>query len=102
MPFYLQLTIMRLSILFQAQAEIDRKANIKITKQLQKEFEDVFNSIGCFDGMFSLQVKPESKPYQVPHRHIGYALRNCLKRNQKDFSNKTSVACITSTQNVYN
>ena len=46
--------------------ESDRKASVKITKQLQKEFEDVFTGIECFDGMFSLQIKPHRKPYQVP------------------------------------
>ena len=34
--------------------ESDGKASIEIPKQLQKEFEDVFNGIGCFDGIFSL------------------------------------------------
>ena len=34
----------------------------EITQQLQKEFKDVFNEIGCFDGTFSLQLKPGSKP----------------------------------------
>ena len=29
----------------------------------------------CFDGMFSLQVKPDSKPYQAPPRHILYVLQ---------------------------
>ena len=51
-----------------------RKASVKLTKQLQKEFEDAFNDVGCFDGMFSLQVKPDSKPYQAPPRHVAYAL----------------------------
>ena len=43
--------------------ESDKKARVEITKQLQKEFEDVFTGIGCYDRMFPLQVKPESKPY---------------------------------------
>ena len=30
-------------------------------QQLQKEFKDVFNGIGYYDGMFSLQLKPSSK-----------------------------------------
>ena len=31
-----------------------------------KEFEDVFNVIWCFKGTFSLQLKTNSNPYQVP------------------------------------
>ena len=59
--------------------ESDRKACVEITKQLQKEFEDVFNGRGCFDAMFSLQVKPDSKPYQVPPRQITYVLQKPFK-----------------------
>ena len=42
--------------------ESDRRANAGITKQLQKDFEYMFNGIGYFDGMVSLQLKPHSKP----------------------------------------
>ena len=42
--------------------ERDWKASVKITKQPQKEFQDTFKGIGCCDGMFSLQVKLDSKP----------------------------------------
>ena len=59
--------------------ECDRKASIKITKQLQKKFEDVFVGIVCFDGMLSLQVKPDSKPYQAPPRHVVYVLQKPFK-----------------------
>ena len=55
--------------------ESDRRASAEIPKQLQWDFEDVSNGIGCFDGMFSLQLKPDSKPYQAPLRHIAYALK---------------------------
>ena len=37
-------------------------------------FDNVFNGIGCFEGRFSLQLKPDSKPYQAPLRHVAYAL----------------------------
>ena len=40
-----------------------------------EEFKDIFNSIGCFNGMFSLQLKPGSKPYQVPPRCVAYTLQ---------------------------
>ena len=35
----------------------------------------VFNGIGCSNGKFSLQVKPDSKPYQASPRYIAYALQ---------------------------
>ena len=34
-----------------------------------RDFEDVFSGRGCFDGTFSSQLKPDSKPYQVTLRH---------------------------------
>ena len=40
---------------------------------------DVFNGIGCLDGTFSLQVKLDSRPYQVPMRCIAYALQKPFK-----------------------
>ena len=43
------------------------------------EFDNVFNGIGCFEGTFSLQLKPNSRPYQVPTRHVAYALQNMFK-----------------------
>ena len=30
----------------------DKKKSAEITEQLQRDFEDVFNGIGCFDGTF--------------------------------------------------
>ena len=59
--------------------ESDKKACTEITKQLQREFEDVFTGIECFDGMFSLQVKPDSKPCQAPPWCIAYALQKPFK-----------------------
>ena len=32
-----------------------------------------------FDGTFSLQVKPDSKPYQVSLVHVAYALQKPFK-----------------------
>ena len=59
--------------------ENDERASANITKQIQKEFEEVFMGIGCFEGMFSLHVKPDNKPYQVPSRHVAYALQKLFK-----------------------
>ena len=44
----------------------DKTASTENTQWLKRDFKDVFNGIGCFDGMFSLQLKPGSKPYQAP------------------------------------
>ena len=35
--------------------------------------------IGCFEGTFSLQVKPDSKPYQAPPQCVAYALQKMFK-----------------------
>ena len=39
----------------------------------------MFNGIWCFEGTFPLQLKPDSKPYQVPPRHVAYALQKPFK-----------------------
>ena len=54
--------------------ENDKRVSVEIT-QLQKELKDVFNGIGCFNGIFSLQIKPGSKPYQAPLRYVANALQ---------------------------
>ena len=33
----------------------------------------------CFEGTFSLQLKHDSKPYQVPPRHVAYALQKLFQ-----------------------
>ena len=61
---------------------------------LLQDFEDVFNGTGCFDGTFSLQLKPDSKPYQVPLRHMVYTLqksfRGGIRKATKTGHNSTS------------
>ena len=42
------------------------RKSVEIVEQLQRDLADVFNGMGCFDGTFSLQLKPDSKPFQVP------------------------------------
>ena len=56
-----------------------KKRRAKITQQLHKDFEDLFNGIECFDGTFSLQLKLNNKPYQAPPRHMAYALQKHFK-----------------------
>ena len=57
----------------------ETRGSAEITQQLQRDFEDVFTGIGCFDGMFSLQIKPDSRPYQVSPKHVAYALEKPFK-----------------------
>ena len=37
-----------------------------INTKMHNEFSDVFSGIGFFEGIFSLQVKGGSHPYQAP------------------------------------
>ena len=68
------------------------KVSAEITQQLQKDFSDVFNGIGCFDGTSSLQVKPESKPYQVPLTHVVYALQKPLRKKLERLQQQDIIA----------
>ena len=61
--------------------ENEKRASTNITKHIQKEFEEVFMAIECFEGMFSLQVKLDSKPCQVPHDMCYMHYKNHLKKN---------------------
>ena len=56
-----------------------KRVSVEITQWLQKEFKNLFNGIGCFNGTFSLQVKPNSQPYQAHLRCIAYALHHPFK-----------------------
>ena len=48
-------------------------------QNIHTRFGNFFNGIGCFEGTFSLQLKPDSKPYQAPPRHVAYALQEPCK-----------------------
>ena len=67
----------------------NKKRSAETTQQLHKDFQDVFNGIGCFDGTFSLQLKPDCKPYQVPPRCMAYALQKPCKEELERLKNKT-------------
>ena len=54
-----------------------------MTQKIHNTYGNVFNGIGCFEGMFSLQLKPNSKPYQVPPKHVAYALQKPFKEELK-------------------
>ena len=54
-----------------------------MTQKIHNTYGYVFNGIGCFESMFSLQLKPDSKPYQALPRHVAYALQNPFKEELK-------------------
>ena len=53
----------------------DKRKSVESTQQIYEDLDDVFNCIGCFEGKFSLQLKPDSKPYQALPRCVAYALQ---------------------------
>ena len=67
----------------------DTKKSAETTQQIHKEFDDVFNGNGCFEGTFSLQIRIDSKPYQVPPWCICMHCRSHYRKNWKDYNNKT-------------
>ena len=62
-----------------ANTEADKRESDAMTQKIHNTFGNVFNGIGCFEGTFSLQLKPNSKPYRVPPRHVAYALQKPFK-----------------------
>ena len=50
-----------------------------MTQKIHNTFGNVFNSVGCFKGTFSLQLKPNSKPYHAPPRHVAYTSQKPFK-----------------------
>ena len=44
-------------------------------QKIHNTFGNIFNGTGCFEGKFSLQLKPDSKQYQAPPRHVAHALQ---------------------------
>ena len=46
-------------------SEVDKMKSIELTQKIHNVFDNVFNGIECFEGTFSLQLKPDSKPYQA-------------------------------------
>ena len=48
-------------------------------QKVHNAFGEVFNGIGCFEGTFSLQLKPDSKLYQEPLSHVAYAFQKPFK-----------------------
>ena len=63
--------------------DADKGSSSAMMQSIHTRFGDVFNSIGCFKGTFPLQLKPDSKPYQAPPRHVAYALQKTFKEGLK-------------------
>ena len=59
--------------------EVDKRKSMELTQIIHNVFDNVFNDIGCFEGTLLLQLKPDSKPYQVPLRHVAYTLQEPFK-----------------------
>ena len=63
--------------------EADKRQSDSMTQKIHTTYGNVSNGIGCFEGTFSLQLKPDSKPYQVPPRHMAYVLQKPFKEELK-------------------
>ena len=59
--------------------EVDKRKSIELTQKIYNVLDNVFNGIGCIEGAFSLQLEPDTKPYQAPPRHVAYALQKLFK-----------------------
>ena len=59
--------------------DADKRKGSKMTQKMHDKFCNAFNGIGCFEDTFSLQLKPDSKPYQAPPRCVAYALQKPFK-----------------------
>ena len=59
--------------------EVDKRKSIELTQKIHNMFDNVFNGIGCFEGTFSLQLKPDSKPYQAPLRRVAHVPQKPFK-----------------------
>ena len=58
--------------------DADKRKSSTMMQKIHETFGDIFNGIGCLEGTFSLQLKPDSKPYQAPPRHVAYALQKTI------------------------
>ena len=70
--------------------EVDKRESIELTQKIHSLFDNVFNGIGCFKGTFPLQLRPDSKPYQVPLRWVAYPLQKPFK-DELDWLQKLDV-----------
>ena len=59
--------------------DADKRSSLTMMQIIHTRFVNVFNGIGGFEGTFSFQLKPDSKLYQAPPRHVAYALQEPFK-----------------------
>ena len=59
--------------------DADKRKSSTMMQKIHKTFGNIFNGIGCFKGTFSLQLKPNSKPYQMPPKCVAYVLQKLFK-----------------------
>ena len=70
----------------------DKRKSDAMTQKIHKTYGNVLNGIGCFEGTFSLQLKPNSKPYQVPPRCMAYVLQKPFKEEIKQLQELDIIA----------
>ena len=75
-----------------ANTEADTRESDAMTQKIYNTFGNVFNGIGCFKSTFSLQLKPDSKPYQAPPRHIAYALQKLFSKELEQLQEMDIIA----------
>ena len=59
--------------------DADKRKCSAMMQKMHDTFANVFNGTGCFEDTFSLQLKPDSKPYHVPPRCVVYMLQKPFK-----------------------
>ena len=62
-----------------ADIDADKRKSSAMMQKIHDTFGNLCNGIGCFKGTFSLQLKPNSKPYQMPPRQVAYMLQKPFK-----------------------
>ena len=63
--------------------DAEKRSSSAMMQSIHMRFGNSFNGIGCFEGTFLLQLKPDSKPYQAPPRCVAYALQKPFKEELK-------------------
>ena len=59
--------------------EADRTASVKVIKLMYNDISRFLSDIGCFEGIFSFQVKAGNNSFQVPSRYLTYVVQNPFK-----------------------
>ena len=72
----------------------DRTVSVEITQELQRDFKDVLNGIGYFDCTFFVQLRPDSKPYQVSPICMAHMLQKPFEEKLKRLQKQDIVASL--------